>query len=293
MLASAHELPELESLWNFQKPAETEQKFRELAKSQNVQKNAEYRLELQTQIARTLGLQRKFEEAFKELESVKSQLSEKTPSANIRYYLELGRVMNSSKKPREALPHFMKAYELAILEKNDNLAVDAAHMVAIAEQDKSKVMDWNLKALSLAEKSKVERARNWKGSLYNNIGWAYHSERKYEDALRMFKKALEFREAKGETRSIRIAKWCVARTLRSLAQNDEALKIQLALEAEFNKDKESDPYVFEELGELYLLLNQKEKSKKYFGFAYELLAKDEWFKANESARLARILDFSK
>jgi hypothetical protein len=99
---------------------------------------------------------------------------------------------------------------------------------------------------------------------------------------------LAFREAKGEPSSIRVAKWSVARTYRSMKRYEEALKIQMSLEEEFNKLPEKDGYVYEELGELYLALTKTDFSKKYFGLAYGELSKDEWFKSNEAKRLQRI-----
>lgn len=282
---------DFDKLWNFNKPLVTEEKFRDVL-SQSLNEDLDYQLQLKTQIARALGLQRKFEEAHKILDEVKAQFSAKTEVAEIRYNLERGRLFNSSKLKSEALPYFLKAFAVASVDGQDHFAVDAAHMVAIAETEPEKQMQWNLTAVSLAENSKDEKARNWLGSLYNNIGWTYHSTNRFSEALEIFKKALVFREVKGETSSIRIAKWCIARTYRSLNNLDEALRIQKNLETEFNQGPEKDGYVFEELGELYLLLNQKAESQKYFGLAYDQLNKDEWFKANEVARLARIKELS-
>lgn len=283
--------PEFDKLWSFSKPADTEVKFRELLPAAENSGSLDYKLQLLTQIARTQGLQRKFDEAHKTLDSVEKSLDKKTPVAEIRYILERGRVFNSSKKQEQALPLFVKSYELAVERKEDNLAVDAAHMVAIAEPTADKQMEWNLKALDMAEKSKNEKARGWLGSLYNNMGWTYHDSKKYNQALDMFKKALAFREAKGEASSIRTAKWTVARVHRSLDKIEEALKIQKALEAEFDKLPEKDGYVFEELGELYLVKKMNAESKKYFALAYKELSKDEWMKANEAKRLERMKEF--
>lgn len=288
MSASAKDLPEFDKLWNYGNPAQTEQKFRELIPVAKESNNLDYYLQLLTQIARTQGLQRKFEEAHKTLDDVQKNISENTRVAEIRYFLERGRVFNSSKKADQALPLFIKAFDLSLERHEDNFAVDAAHMVAIAEPNPEKQLEWNLKAISIAEKSKDPKAKNWLGSLYNNMGWTYHDSGKFEQALEIFKKALVFRESKGEPSSIRIAKWSIARALRSLKKYDEALEIQKALEKEFDKLPEKDGHVFEELGELYLVLNKADLSKKYFAQAYALLSKDEWFKENETKRLERI-----
>ncbi len=122
----------------------------------------------------------------------------------------------------------------------------------------------------------------------NYWDWSYHDTGKFVEALDLFKKALAFRETKGEPSSIRVAKWSVARTCRSMKRYDDALKIQLALEEEFSKLPEKDGYVNEELGDLYLVLTKTDFSKKYFGLAYSELSNDEWFKSNEAKRLQRI-----
>lgn len=281
-------LPNFDKLWNFNNPAETETKFKDVLSSAEKSADLDYILQLKTQIARAEGLQRKFDEAHKTLNTIEKSLAKNTPVAEIRYNLERGRVFNSSKKKETALSFFLKAFDLAKEKKQDNLAVDAAHMIAIAEAKPEKQMEWNLKAIKLAEGSSDEKAQSWLGSLYNNIGWTYHDSGKYKEALDVFTKALAFREKKGEASTIRIAKWSIARANRSLNNLDESLKIQKALESEFDKLSEKDGYVFEELGELYLLKNMKADSKKYFALAYQELSKDDWFKANEAKRLERL-----
>lgn len=285
-------LPDFDKIWNFNKPAETESKFRELLPLTEKSENLDDRLQLLSQIARTQGLQRKFDEAHKTLDSIDVLLRKDTPISAIRYNLERGRVFNSSKEKVKALPFFQKAFDLAKNGKQDNLAVDAAHMMAIAESKPEKQMDWNLKALELAEKSSDEKAQGWLGSLYNNIGWTYHDSGKFSEGLEMFKKALAFREKKKDLENMRIAKWCIARAYRSLNQIDESIKIQKSLESEFDKLPEKDGYVFEELGELYLTKKMTSESQKYFALAYQELSKDEGFKTNETKRLSHIKELS-
>lgn len=284
----AHELPDFDKLWDYNKPAETEAKFRQLLPQAQAEGSRDYVLQLLTQIARTQSLQRKFKEAHDILDGVEPQLGPLTPVAEVRYLLERGRTYNSAKEIPSALPLFNKAYELSVACKLDFYAVDAAHMVAIAEPESDKQMHWNLKALNIAEQSNDPKAQKWKGSLYNNIGWMYYDSSRFAEAFEMFQKALAFREKVGDPSSLRFAKWCVAKSMRSLKRYDEALKMQKDLETEFAGAGEVDGYVFEELGELYLVLENKSEAKKYFGLAYAELSKDEWFKANEPKRLERI-----
>ncbi len=284
----AKDLPDFDKLWNYGKPEETETKFRALLNEAEKSGNKDYHLQLLTQIARTFSLRAKFDEAHKVLDEVKSQLNEATKVAELRYLLERGRTFNSAKRIAEAIPLFAEAYELSLERKQDFYAVDAAHMLAIAEKDPAKQMEWNLKAVGLAEKSKDEKAKGWLGSLYNNIGWTYHDTGMFENALGIFEKALEFRQKKGQAAETRVAKWSVGRALRSLKKHDEALKIQRTLEKEFDSLPEKDGFVFEELGELLLLTDKEEEAKKYFGLAYDELVKDTWLAENEPKRLGRL-----
>jgi len=286
-------LPEFDKLWNFDNPTETEVKFREILPLAELPQDLDYRLQLLTQIARTQGLQRKFAEAHSTLNDVERSLTQDTWLAAIRYNLERGRVFNSSQEKAKALPFFLAAFELSNQKHKDDFAVDAAHMLAIAESTSEKQMEWNLKALAIAEGSSDVRVQGWLGSLYNNIGWTYHDSGRFTEALELFRKALAFRETRKDPSTIRIAKWCIARTYRSLNQLEQSLEIQKALEAEFDQLQEKDGYVFEELGELYLIKGMAVEAQKYFGLAYYELSKDEGFKTNEAQRLARIKELGR
>ena len=68
--SSANQKPDFDSLWNYNKPAETEAKFRQLLPMAEESGDPAYLAELKTQIARTLGLQQKFDQAHTLLDSV-------------------------------------------------------------------------------------------------------------------------------------------------------------------------------------------------------------------------------
>jgi tetratricopeptide (TPR) repeat protein len=279
------ELTSFDDLWDYDKPGETEAKFRALLPASTANRDAH--AQLLTQIARTQGLQRQFDQAHRTLDEAQALLTDELPRARVRYLLERGRVYNSSEQPDRAQPLFLEAWEHAQKAGEDSLAVDAAHMLAIVAPSDQK-MAWNLEALALAERSTDARARNWRGSLYNNIGWTYHDAGEYNRALELFEKALRFREEQGRAREIRVAKWCMARALRSLGRVREALDIQRGLLAESQDTDEKDGYVLEELGECLLLLNQPAEAQPRFAAAYEELSKDPWLAENEPARLQRL-----
>lgn len=278
-------LPDFDSLWDYSAPDRTEIKFRELLPQ--FPEGEVARLELLTQIARAQGLQRKFDEAHQTLDGVEKQLDKDPSRAKVRYWLERGRVFNSSNQADKAKPFFEQALDLAKMLGEDFYAIDAIHMLAIIA-DPASSLTLNLSAIQMAESSREERARNWLGSLYNNTGWSYHDMGDFESALDIFQKAEAFFRAKGDVQKTRIGVWMVARCLRSMKRFDEALSRQLALHTEFEAAGETDGYVFEEIGECLLALQRETEAKPYFTKAYEVLSQDAWLMENEPERIKRL-----
>jgi tetratricopeptide (TPR) repeat protein len=283
--------PDFDSLWDYDYPETTERRFRELLPAAVDSGDLSYMAQLLTQIARAEGLQRKFPNAHKTLDRVEKALPKADDKAKIRYLLERGRVFNSSGNPDAARPLFSQAVDLALKSKEDFYAVDAAHMMAIVEPSE-KQLQWNLKALGLAEDSQDEKARNWKGILYNNIGWTYFDQEHYEEALAMFEKALKFREEQGDPANTRIAKWCIAKALRMMDHTEEALEMQKELLQEYEATGQRSGYIFEEIAECMLVLDQEQEAQPWFAAAYQELSRDPWV-AGEQDRLNRLKELGK
>ncbi len=271
-------------LWDYNQPAATEARFRELLPSL-ANDPARYAA-LLTQIARAQGLQRQFDEAHATLDGVEAQLADLPVRVRIRYLLERGRVYRSAGKVDAARPFFLEAWEVAQPAGEDNYAIDAAHMLAIIEPP-AEQRRWHQLALDLTEQTADPAAKQWAGSLNNNLGWSYFEEGDYTAALGCFTKALTVREAQGNAGPIHIARWSIAKTLRMLGRVDEALAIQEALVTAQGLG-EPDGYVYEELGECYLLRQETAKATNAFAQAYALLSQDSWLVANEGERLTRL-----
>ncbi|OWY24495.1 tetratricopeptide repeat protein [Sphingobacteriales bacterium UPWRP_1] len=279
---------DFDKLWNYNKPADTEMAFLKLL-PKALECGTDYHLQLLTQIARTQGLQQQFDRAHHTLDEVEKQLNTQAfPQAAIRYLLERGRVFNSSGNKKDAAPLFEQAWQLASETGNDFYAADALHMLAIVASPEQ-ALEWNLKALHLAENSADTRTQKWLGSLYNNIGWTYFDMADYEKALALFEKCLQWNEKQHHPMEVFIARWSAGKTLRLLQRTEEALHTQTGLLKEMiDKNMEEDGFVFEELAECLLQLNRPEQAKKYFAAAYNLLSKDIWLQKNEPARLSRL-----
>ena len=280
-------LEELDRLWDFDDPAGSEQRFLALLPRARHERDGAFLGEVLTQLARAQGLQRRFGEADRTLDEAASALRPDDERGRVRLLLERGRVANSAGRAGRGAAQFADAWERARAAGEDALAVDAAHMLGIVEPPES-AWEWNERAMQLARTSPDPRARRWVGSLANNMGWARHEAGDYDQALALFQVALEERRREGTANQVRIARWCVARCLRSLGRVEEALAEQQALAAELEAEGEVDGYVDEELAECLLALGRGDDARAHFSRAYTELSGDAGLQANEPERLERL-----
>ena len=279
--------PDFNDLWDYTNPEATEKVFRQrlseaAASGGESAQGSEYSLQLKTQIGRTLGMQQKFDEAQAILDEVEGAMMGED-IVEVRYLLERGRTLTSSKKAAEGMPLFLRSYEIADKIGADFYAVDALHMLGIAAESAEERREWNLKAIAYAEDSEDEKANGWLASLYNNTAWGLFDEEKYEAALDLFQRALVLREERGDQHTIDIARWCVAKTLRVMGRVDEALAILRELEAEGKEDG----FTEEEIAECLLALGETEAAQFYFKQAYALLSEIYWV-VEDTERMGRI-----
>ncbi len=279
--------PDIDDLWNFGDPTQSLQRFRDLYAQTRATAPAAYTVEVLTQTARAQGLLGDFSAAHHTLDEAEGLIEDVPPRVQVRCLLERGRVYNANGNPNDAKPFFEQAWTVGRKAGEDALSIDAAHMMAIVERP-PRQQEWNIKALEVVENSSDRRAKKWYGSLYNNIGWAYHDAGDFGKALEAFEKALAWRAKEGDTPQIRTARWCVGRCLRSLGRVEEALEKQKGLLKEFAEAEEEDGYVFEEIGECLYLLEQKDAARKWFAKAYATLLKNAWIADNEVDRLERL-----
>jgi tetratricopeptide (TPR) repeat protein len=282
----------LDALWKFEQPAESERRFRSEA-SQHAPGSREA-AEAATQIARALGLQRRFNDADRALDALKPRLARLPARIRVRYLLERGRRDNSSGRPSRAFAWFEQALAASAddaLPGADFYRVDALHMLAIAAPP-ARQLAFNLRALAAADAAQDARTRGWRASLLNNLGWAMHERGEYAAALAYWQDALAAFEAKQDARGTRIARWTVARGLRSLGRLDEAAAIQRALASELEAAHDPDGYVFEELAEIAVARDDRIGAKRWAAKALALLSQDADFRANEPARLARLAEIA-
>lgn len=292
--AQNNSLPDIDTLWNFSDPAATEQKFRDVMLIPEAKADSTYYGQLITQLTRTYSLRGLFKEGHDILNELTEWELDNYPVVEVRYFLERGRLHNSAGEKDKAIEMFRNAWDSAVGSLLEYYAVDAAHMLAIASPLDEQII-WAQEAIKVAEVSEDTKTRNWLGPLYNNLGWTYADKGDYNEALELFQKGLDFREKYGTNQQgIRIAKWTVAHMYRKLERYDEALDMQLKLEEEIRTNNlPADGYVFEELGELYLVKVDTTNATRYFAKAYEELSKDKWLSEHQPDRIARLKELGK
>jgi tetratricopeptide (TPR) repeat protein len=283
-------LPDFDTLWDYDRPAETEARFRDLLPAAQASGDRDYHLQLLTQVARAQGLQRNYDGAHATLDHVRDLMTDDLTTARVRHLLERGRCFNDQGNHERARACFLEAWDVAREKRLDDYAVDAAHMMGIIERPAGAALEWNLRAMEYAKGSEEPGARRWLASLQNNIGWTLFGMGRHGEALALFEEALELRRQNGRPGPIRIARYSVGKAQRALGRVAEALADQEALLRECELAGEPDGYVHEEVAECLLALGRAAEARPHFARAHELLSKDPWFPAEEKGRLERMAE---
>lgn len=228
----------LRDLWDFDDPAGSEQRFRDLAAGAGGPEASR----ALTQVARALGLQGRYDDGHAVLDG----LSPDDPEVGVRLALERGRLVRSGGDPAAARPLFEEAAARAREAGLEELEVDALHMVALVV-DPSEQVAAHEAALDRARSASDPVARDWDASLLTNVGMTHADAGDHGAALLAFEEALEARERIGDLSRTRVARWMVAWSLRHLGRVEEARAMQRALQAELVAAGVHDPHVDEEL----------------------------------------------
>lgn len=191
----------LDQLWNFDDPAVSEARFRAAVSEDRY--DADERAELTTQLGRAIGLQGRYEEADALLDAIDGD----EPTVAVRVLLERGRVLNSSGHAEMAVPLFEQAAELADHLGEEFLAVDALHMLAIADSAHAEI--WTRSALEYASTVHDERTKRWLVALHNNLGWTLHDAGRCTEAMVEFQLAEQWAERVGTLRQQELAREAV------------------------------------------------------------------------------------
>jgi len=193
----------LDTLWDFSDPDASATRFAtEISHSTSDEATAE----LQTQLARALGLAGRGEEADALLESIETL----SPLVAIRLSLERGRRLNSDGFAEQAVAYFADALALAEEHRDDFLAADAVHMLAIADVENS--LGWAVRGIGFVAASPDLRTKRWAIALHNNLGWQLFDADRFEEALTEFHLSLDAAKAYGTPQQQEWAEEAIAET---------------------------------------------------------------------------------
>ena len=273
----------LRPLWDFDDLDATERHFHEQLE---LEESDAGRAEVMTQLARVAGLRGDFEEGDRLLDKARTHGRE---SAVAQAYIDLerGRLRRSSGDSAAALPLFESAFAEALRANQYFVAVDAAHMAALATADREGFLAWTQRGIDLAEER--EGASYWLGPLLNNLGWEYYEAADYALALDAFERALRARERDPANASaIEIARYAAGKTLRALGRTQEAIPLLEQAVAWAEGEGRPDGWFHEELAEEYAAVGRPEDAREHARRAISLLAAQDPSFADAAPRRARL-----
>ena len=273
----------LRPLWDFDDLDATERRFHEQLE---LEESDAGRAEVMTQLARVAGLRGDFEEGDRLLDEARTHGRENAV-AQTYIDLERGRLRRSSGDAAAALPLFESAFAEALRANQYFVAVDAAHMAALAAADREGFLAWTQRGIDLAEER--EGASYWLGPLLNNLGWEYYEAADYALALDAFERALRARERDPANASaIEIARYAVGKTLRALGRAQEAIPLLEQAVAWAEREGRPDGWFHEELAEEYATAGRPEDAREHARRAISLLEAQDPSFADAAPRRARL-----
>lgn len=200
----------LDHLWNFRDPAASEATFR-AAMSEKAY-DADERAELATQLGWAISLQGRFEEA----DALLDNIDDDEPTVGVRILLERGRVLNAGGRGAMAVPFLEQAAELADHLGEEFLAVDALHMLSIADAANAEV--WMRSALEYASTAHDERTKRWMIALHASLGELLQGKKRLTEAMVEYQLAEQWAERLGTERQRAMARDAITECGKALAE---------------------------------------------------------------------------
>jgi tetratricopeptide (TPR) repeat protein len=203
--------------WDFDDPAASQARFVRAAATEPVTARRE---SLLTQLARAQGMQEAFDAGHATLDAL-GDPADLADEPAVRTLLERGRLHHLAGDVREAVPLYRAAHRRAAEAGLTGLAVDAAHMLAIALPDQE--LQWARIGLTLAEGSADPLVPGIVGALLTNLGFSYADEDRWAEAVEAFRGAVMAYGRRPDPATVHNARWTHAWALRALGCHQEAL----------------------------------------------------------------------
>jgi tetratricopeptide (TPR) repeat protein len=277
----------LRPLWDFDDLDASEERLREQLARESSDTG---RAEVLTQLARVHGLRGDFDDGDALIDDA-GLLAGGSTVARARIDLERGRLRRSSGDRESALPLFESAFAMALEAEQDFVAVDAAHMAALAAPHRDGFLAWTERGIALAEER--EDASYWVAPLLNNLGWEYYEAGEYPEALDAFERALAARQREPRKEApIEIARYAVGKTLRALGRSDEAIPLLERAVSWAERADVPDGWFYEELAEEYAAVGRLDDAREQARHAIPLLEVADPPFAEDAARRARLAELA-
>ncbi len=274
---------DIDALWDYRDPAESERRFRGLLPRDGDAVDAPWLAELRSQWARAVCLQRRYDEAYAILDGTEGLLAGGPPRPRIRCLLERGRIHNDTGRAEEALALFREAWTLADGAGEILLAADALHMLACVSRGEENLR-WHRAAIEFCRRHDLPRLRRWEVTLHTNMADEYERQGDFTAGIGAVERSLALAGELGLAEAARGASVFLARLHRLNGDVHRALEI---LRSVFDP---ADPrgWAHEELAESLRASGRVEESRPHFRRAFALLSKDPWFPPGEAERLERL-----
>lgn len=241
-------LPTIASLWDFNDPPGSRQRFLEAVARNDVRAETELLVEMQTQIARTYSLQREFTDAHRILDDVDRALhavpGDAFPRARTRSLLERGRCHRSAGDADASLPFFHDAEHMAASNGLWRLAIDAVHMIALAASTPEERIAHNLRGMDLVREHPEEHGWTW--ALLNNLGEEYLGTGDYRKAIETFSSLAEYQQERSGQADMYTLK-DLAKAHRLNGDSHYSVRTMRAIMDELEARGTSDEWIREEL----------------------------------------------
>jgi tetratricopeptide (TPR) repeat protein len=289
----------LRPLWDFDDLAATRARLRERLAHEHDDVG---RAEVHTQLARLHGLDGDRDGAMCELDRA-DHVAGTEPLVRCRLLLERGRVERSiAQDLPAATAMFQAAFDLATSPaaaawQPDGtaafLAVDAAHMAALAADGRERRDAWSRRAVELAESSPDPEVRGWLASLYNNLAWEHDDAGEPDQALELFAAALRERDQRPEQASeLAVARWALGRALRRAGRADEALPLLEQALAWTDQVGRPDGWFHEELALTLAAVDDRAAARPHAALALALLPEADPSFTADSARVRALSELA-
>ncbi|MGE4131037.1 MAG: hypothetical protein AB7F86_05330 [Bdellovibrionales bacterium] len=286
--SSLAHLPDLEGWWRADDLNGTEGQLREMLASRTESQKSES-IAILSYLARVRALRGDPSEARAYLNQAEVLIATAKiePAAELRYLLELGRVLTLSRSPQKASSAFHQAWNLAVQTGQDFFAIDAAVMLFTILPLKSQDA-WLQQALQLALESKNPKAKLWLERLNYLTGWQDYDQRRYEEALSRFETAIAQMPLDSAKEDSLPLFWSKGRALRALGRVPEALALQMSILDRMNHLGLVNGHVYLEVAECKQLIQDLTQARTFFEMAHTALSTNAWFVDNRSDELKRM-----